>query len=184
MVIDAVTEKLFQKPFDRNGLIAAKGSPIEKVLDRVLRGGFFQRNPPKTAGREEFGREFVAGFLKACRGAKKEDVVATATALTARSIAGAVRMFMLPAGSGGPQFFQEMIVSGGGSKNRTLMKMIGEQLPDLVIKTSDDFGLPSESKEAVAFAVLAYQTWQKLPGNLPAATGAERAAVLGKVSYP
>ena len=185
MVIDAVTEKLFHKSFDRDGRFAAKGRPIDKVLDRVLRGAFFQRNPPKTAGREEFGREFVANFLKLCLGAKnKEDVVATATALTARSIAGAVRMFMLPAGSGGPQFFQEMIVSGGGSKNQTLMKMIAEQLPDLAIKTSDDFGLPSESKEAVAFAVLAYQTWQKLPGNLPAATGAERAAVLGKVSYP
>ena len=83
-----------------------------------------------------------------------------------------------------PQFFSELIVSGGGSKNRTLMGMIAEQLPELAIKTTDDFGLPSESKEAVAFAVLAYQTWQRLPGNLPAATGAERAAVLGKISYP
>jgi anhydro-N-acetylmuramic acid kinase len=93
-------------------------------------------------------------------------------------------MFMLPAGSGGRQFFQEMIVSGGGSKNRALMRMLAHQLPDMAIKTTDDFGLPSSSKEAVAFAVLAYQTWQRLPGNLPAATGAERAAVLGKISYP
>ncbi|HEY5163245.1 MAG TPA: anhydro-N-acetylmuramic acid kinase [Terriglobales bacterium] len=184
MVIDAVTEKLFGKPFDRDGRLAAKGKPIENVLDRLLRGAFFRRHPPKTAGREEFGREYVASFLKMCRGAKKEDVVATATALTARSIAGSVRMFMVPPGSGVPQFFHEFIASGGGSKNRTLMKMIGEQLPELSIKTSDDFGLPSESKEAVAFAVLAYQTWQRLPGNLPAATGAERAAVLGKISYP
>lgn len=184
MIIDAVTEKLFGKPFDRDGRFAAKGTPIQKVLERLLRGKFFQRRPPKTAGREEFGREYVTAFLKLCRGAAKEDIVATATALTARSIAGAVRMFLLPPGSGSPQFFQELIVSGGGSKNRTLMKMIGEQLPELTIRTTDDFGLPSESKEAVAFAVLAYQTWQRLPGNLPAATGAERAAVLGKVSYP
>ena len=184
MVIDAIMEKLFGKPFDRDGSFAARGKPIEPVLDRLLRGAYFRRHAPNTAGREEFGREYVASFLKVCRGAKKEDVVATATALTARSIAGAVRMFILPPGSGMPQFFQEFIASGGGSKNRTLMRMIGEQLPGLAIKTTDDFGLPSESKEAVAFAVLAYQTWQRLPGNLPAATGAERAAVLGKISYP
>ena len=182
MVIDAVTDKLYGKPFDRDGRIAATGTPIEAVLDRLLRGAFFRRNPPKTAGREEFGREYVAAFLKMCRGARKHDVVATATALTARSIAGAARMFMAPAGM--PQFFSELIVSGGGSNNRTLMKVLAEQLPELTIKTTDDFGLPSESKEAVAFAVLAYQTWQRLPGNLPAATGAERAAVLGKISYP
>lgn len=182
MVIDAVTEKLFGKPFDRDGRIAASGTPIAAVLQRLLGGAFFRRNPPKTAGREEFGREYVTAFLKMCRSAKKQDVVATATALTARSIAGAARMFMAPAGT--PQFFSEMIVSGGGSKNGALMKMLAEQLPELSIKTTDDFGLPSESKEAVAFAVLAYQTWQRLPGNLPAATGAERAAVLGKISYP
>ena len=184
MVIDAVTEKLFGKAFDRDGRFAARGKAIEKVLARLLQAPFFRRMPPKTAGREEFGREFVAGFLKLCRGAKKEDVVATATALTVRSIASAVRMFLVPKGSGAAQFFQELIVSGGGSKNSTLMKSIAAELPELKVKTSDDFGLPSESKEAVAFAVLAYQTWNRLPSNIPAATGAERAAVLGKVSYP
>lgn len=183
MVIDAVTAKLFGEPFDRDGRIAARGKPIAAVLERLLRAPFFRRMPPKTAGREEFGREYVSKLLAMCRSAKKEDVVATATALTADSIAAAVGMFV-PAATGPQQFFHELIVSGGGSKNRTLMKMIGERLPQLTIRTSDDFGLPSESKEAVAFAVLAYQTWQRLPGNLPAATGAERAAVLGKISYP
>ena len=182
MVIDAVTEELFGKPFDRDGRIAGRGKPIPVVLDRILRAAYFRRMPPKTAGREEFGREFVARFLAQCRGAKNEDIVATATALTAHSIAAAVGMFVSPAGA--TQFFHELIVSGGGSKNRTLMKALASQLPQLTVQTSDDFGLPSESKEAVAFAVLAYQTWQRLPGNLPAATGAERAAVLGKVSYP
>jgi anhydro-N-acetylmuramic acid kinase len=184
MVIDAVVKELLGKAFDRDGRVAARGKPIEPVLERLLRGAFFHRNPPKTAGREEFGREYVANFLKMCRGARKEDVVATATALTSRSIAGAVRMCMVPLGRVVRQFFAELIASGGGSKNRTLMKLFGEQVPDLTIKTTDDFGLPSESKEAVAFAVLAYQTWHRLPGNLPAATGAERAVVLGKISYP
>lgn len=183
MVIDAVTAKLFGEPFDRDGRIARQGRPIAAVLDRLLRAPFFRRMPPKTAGREEFGREYAAKLLAMCRSAKKEDVVATATALTAGSIAAAVGMFV-PAATGPQRFFHELIVSGGGSKNPTLMKMIGERLPQLTIRTSDDFGLPSESKEAVAFAVLAYQTWQRLPGNLPAATGAERAAVLGKISYP
>ena len=183
MVMDAVTERLFGRPFDRDGRIAARGRVLDKLLAQLLRTPFFRRQPPKTAGREEFGRQFVADFLRRCRGAPKEDVVATATALTAHSIAGAVRMFLMP-GEAARQFFQELIVSGGGAKNRTLMKMLGEQLPGLPLRTSDDFGLPSEAKEAVAFAILAYQTWQRLPSNIPAATGAERAAVLGKISYP
>ncbi|MGH9523295.1 MAG: anhydro-N-acetylmuramic acid kinase [Terriglobales bacterium] len=183
MVIDAVTAKLFGDPFDRDGRMAARGKPLTAILERLLRAPFFRRMPPKTAGREEFGREYVAKLLTMCRGAKKEDVVATATALTADSIAAAVGMFV-PASAGPQKFFHELIVSGGGSKNRTLLNMIGERLPQLNLRTSDDFGLPSESKEAVAFAVLAYQTWQRLPGNIPAATGAERGAVLGKISYP
>ncbi len=192
MVIDAVTERLFGKPFDRDGRIAGRGRPLEALLTQLLRAPFFRRQPPKTAGREQFGRHFVSDFLRRCRGARKEDVVATATALTARSIAGAAKMFLLPptqtsktGSSGAPrQFFHEFIVSGGGAKNRTLMNMLREQLPALPVRPSDEFGLPTEAKEAVAFAILAYQTWQRLPSNIPAATGAERAAVLGKISYP
>ena len=183
MVIDAVTERLFEQPFDRNGRLAARGQVLEKIVTRELRGSFFQRRPPKTAGREEFGREFTAEFLRRCGRARPEDIVATATSLTARSIAGSVRMFLAPP-SGGKQFFHELIVSGGGAKNRTLMRMLRELLPELTQRTSDDFGLPAAAKEAVAFAALAYQTWYRLPSNIPSATGAERGAVLGKVSYP
>jgi anhydro-N-acetylmuramic acid kinase len=156
---------------------------LDTVLSQVLRQPFFRRPPPKTAGREEFGREFVAAFLRRCRGASKEDILATATALTARSIAGAVRMFLVP-GVDAQQFFQELIVSGGGARNRTLLDMLRRDLPVLKLRTSDQLGLPAEAKEAVAFAILAYQTWHRLPSNIPAATGAERGAVLGKVSYP
>ncbi len=186
MVIDAVTERLFGKPFDKDGRIAARGQALEPVLARLLRAPFFRRTPPKTAGREEFGREYVREFVRMCGRANGEDVVATATALTARSIGGAATMFLLPRNGKAPvrQFFHEMIVSGGGSRNRTLLRLIAEQLPGVELRTSDDLGLPSEAKEAVAFAVLAYQTWQRLPANIPAATGAERPAVLGKISYP
>ena len=183
MVIDAVCARLFRKPFDRDGRIAARGTILEKIVARELRGAFFHRRPPKTAGREEFGREFVESFLHRCGRARPEDVVATATALTARSIAAAMQTFLAPVNSR-KQFFHELIVSGGGAKNRTILRWLRALLPELTVRTSDEFGLPAEAKEAVAFAVLAYQTWHRQPSNIPSATGAQRAAVLGKVSYP
>jgi anhydro-N-acetylmuramic acid kinase len=184
MVIDAVTESLFERAFDRNGRIAARGEPIERVLQQILRNPFFRHRPPKTAGREQFGREFVREFLRLCRRADESDIVATATALTARSIGIAVRKFVLPLVEP-PLRFREFVVSGGGTNNLTLMRMIREELAPLKmrVRTSDDFGLPSQAKEAVAFAMLAYQTWRHLPSNIPSATGAGRPAILGKVSY-
>jgi anhydro-N-acetylmuramic acid kinase len=183
MVIDGVMERLFHRPFDENGRMAAKGKPNETVLQKVLRGSFFRTKPPKTAGREEFGREFVDRFLSMCDKASKVDVVATATALTAESIAGAIRDF-LPGAFGDEPAYQDMIISGGGSYNETLVRMIREQLPQLEIKSTDAFGIPVQAKEAVAFAVLAYQTWNKLPSSIPSATGADYPSMLGKISYP
>ncbi|MFZ0914388.1 MAG: anhydro-N-acetylmuramic acid kinase [Candidatus Korobacteraceae bacterium] len=184
MVIDAVTEHLFERPFDRNGRIAARGEPIERVLRQLLLNPFFRQKPPKTAGREQFGREFARELLRLCRRADEHDIVATATALTARSIGVAVRKFVLPLVEP-PVRFREFVVSGGGTNNLSLMRMIREELAPLKmrVRTSDDFGLPSQAKEAVAFAMLAYQTWRHLPSNIPSATGAERPAILGKVSY-
>jgi len=192
MVMDAVTERLFDMPFDRNGRLAARGEPIENIIRQLLRRAFFHQEPPKTAGREQFGREFAAAFLQMCGRADKNNILTTATALTARSIGLAVRNLVLPAdaknvspSSRWPSRYREMIVSGGGSKNVMLMRMIREELTPLKIRvrTSDDFGLPSEAKEAVAFALLAYQTWRKLPSNVASATGAKQSVVLGKVSY-
>ena len=184
MVIDAVTEHLFGRPYDRNGRLAARGEPIERVLQQLLRHPFFRQKPPKTAGREQFGREFAREFLRLCRRADENDIVATATALTARSIGIAVRKFVLPLVEP-PLRFREFVISGGGTKNTTLMRMIREELAPLKmrVRTSDDFGMPAEAKEAAAFALLAYQTWRRLPSNVPSATGAERPAILGKVSY-
>lgn len=184
MVVDAVTEHLFGKPFDRNGRLAARGEPIDRVLRELLRNMYFRQKPPKTAGREQFGREFVRELLRLCRRADDNDVVATATALTARSIGIAVRKFVLPLVEP-PARFREFVVSGGGTKNATLMAMIREELAPLKmrVRTTDDLGMPSEAKEAAAFALLAYQTWRRLPSNVPSATGAERPAILGKVSY-
>ncbi len=183
MVIDAVTDQLFGKPFDRDGKIAASGRVLSPVIDRLLRKDFFLRRPPKTAGREEFGREFVREFLRECGRARKQDVAATATQLTAQSIADAIFRFVYD-----PEpkaTFSELIVSGGGARNRTLMKMLSACMTPgrIRVVSSDELGLPSDAKEAVAFAVLAYETWNRRASNVPSATGAKRPAVLGKISY-
>ena len=187
MVIDAVAQALFHLPFDRGGKLAATGKPIESALKASLRNPFFHQQPPKTAGREQFGREFVARFLRLCGRNDEHDVIATATALTARSIGDAIRRFVLPLrGSQSSQSgFRELIASGGGTKNATLMRMIAEDITELKMKvrTSDELGLHSQAKEAVAFALLAYQTWHRQPSNVPSATGATRPAILGKISY-
>jgi anhydro-N-acetylmuramic acid kinase len=180
MVIDAVTERLFHQPYDRDGHIAAGGTVLDRVLAEVLRAPFFRRKPPKTAGREEFGREFAREFIHRCGHAKAADIVATATALTAKSIANAIERFVLR-----EQNYREFVISGGGMRNATLMAMLANELQPLglQIRSSDEFGLPSEAKEAAAFALLAYQTWNRQPSNVPSATGAKRPAILGKISY-
>jgi anhydro-N-acetylmuramic acid kinase len=148
---------------------------------RLLRAPFFRQRPPRTAGREEFGREYVSRFLRLCRRKNRHDTVATATALTARSVAQAVQSFVLRK----QKNYRQMIVSGGGAKNPTLMAMLRNELMPLNInvRVSDEFGVPTEAKEALAFAVLAYETWNHRPSNVPSATGAKRRAILGKISY-
>jgi anhydro-N-acetylmuramic acid kinase len=199
MVIDALAEQLFGLPCDRDGLIASSGRVIEPALERFLNDGFFREPPPKTAGREQFGREFAREFLHACRplgaakargkvsapsapgAVEKRDVIATATALTSRSVSLAIEHFVLRKGN-----FSELIISGGGARNPTLVAWLKKEVRrmGLNLRSSDEFGIPSSAKEAVAFAVMAYETWNRRPSNVPSATGAERAVVLGKVSYP
>jgi anhydro-N-acetylmuramic acid kinase len=184
MVIDAVMEELFGQRYDRNGKVAASGRVLNGVVAQLLRADFFRQKPPRTAGREEFGREYVSRFLELCHGASKPDVVATATALTARSIADAIGRFVEPRfGIRGRN--RDMVVSGGGAKNPTLMAGLRDKIVSLGIELrySHEFGLPTEAKEAVAFALLAHETWHRRPANVPSATGAKRAAILGKISY-
>ncbi|MGB9237088.1 MAG: anhydro-N-acetylmuramic acid kinase [Terriglobales bacterium] len=181
MVIDAVVQELFGRSYDRDGKIAASGEPRQDVIERLMRAPFFRQRPPRTAGREEFGREYVSRFLQMTRGRNKADIVATATALTARSVADAIQHFVLRKRKN----YRDLIVSGGGANNPTLLAMLRRELMPLQIslRLSDEFGIPAEAKEAVAFAVLAYETWHRRPSNIPAATGARRSAILGKISY-
>jgi anhydro-N-acetylmuramic acid kinase len=183
MVMDALTEQLFAKRFDRNGSIAKRGRVLTGVVETLLRDGYFSEPPPKSAGREEFGKEFAARLLDLCRreSEKPEDAVATATALTAETIAVSYRRFVQPfAGAAKVDY----ILSGGGAHNATLVAMLRERLEPAGCKVLliDDAGLPSQAKEAVAFALLAWQTWHGLPSNVPSATGAHRPAILGAIS--
>ena len=184
MVIDALAQRLFNRSFDRNGTIAAHGTVIERVLAFALRNPYFKQRPPRTAGREQFGREYAAEFLAACQRyrATPEDTLATATALTAETIARSFKAFVHPAMKG---HAIDYIVSGGGARNATLMAMLARRLAPLgcELAASEEFSLPAEAKEAAAFALLAWQTWHHLPGNIPKATGAARPVILGQVTY-
>jgi anhydro-N-acetylmuramic acid kinase len=184
MVIDTLTQELFGKKFDRNGALAARGTVLARVLAAELRNRHFKLPPPKSAGREEFGAAYAARFLTACRRASKrpEDALATATALTAETIAQSYKRFIVPLMRGGTV---DYVVSGGGARNATLMAMLNARLEPLgcELAASGDFGMPVEAKEAAAFALLAWYTWHRLPANVPAATGAKRAVILGQVTY-
>jgi anhydro-N-acetylmuramic acid kinase len=184
MVIDALVQQQFGKPFDRNGAIAKGGTVLANVLDAAMRNSYFRLQPPRTAGREQFGSEYATKFLAACRQQSRNpvDAIATATALTAATIAQSYERYALPQMKGRAV---DYIVSGGGAKNSTLMKMLVARLEPLGCKvaSSENFGLPAEAKEAAAFALLAWQTWHHLPGNLPSATGARRPMILGQVTY-
>ena len=184
MVMDGLAQKLFHKSYDRNGAIAAKGRVLDSVVERSMRDPYFALKPPKSAGREEFGREYAGAFLAACRreSSTPEDVLATATALTAESIVRSFERFVLSGMQGKPI---DYIVSGGGARNHKLMLMLANRLEPLgcTVTTIEEFGLPAAAKEAAAFALMAWMTWHQLPGNVPAATGATRPAILGQITY-
>jgi len=185
MVIDALAQELYGKRFDRNGWYAAQGKVLTKVLAAALRDPYFQQKPPRSAGREQYGREYAARFLSNClrHSKRREDALATATALTAETIVQSYKTFAHRGMRGNPV---DYIVSGGGARNATLMAMLAERLEALgcELAASEEFGLPVEAKEAAAFALLAWQTWHNLPGNVPRATGAARTAILGQITRP
>ncbi len=163
--------------FDRDGALAAQGRVDDTLLAECMAEPYLRLPPPKTTGRELFGVQFGAHAWERAQtiGLADLDIVATLTAFTARSIVRAYRDFL----SAMPD---EIIVSGGGAHNMTLMAMLRAELPSARVLASDDLGLPADAKEAVAFAILAYETWHGRPGNLPSATGAHRAVVLGSIT--
>jgi anhydro-N-acetylmuramic acid kinase len=163
--------------FDRDGLLAARGCVDEALLAELLAHPYLAQPPPKTTGREQFGAAFGAEVWARARERRLrgEDVVATLTAFTAASIADAQRCFL-------PHMPDEVILGGGGASNPTLVAMLRERLASAAVTSHEAVGLSSDAKEAIAFAVLAYETIHGRPGNLPRCTGAARRVVLGKIT--
>jgi len=179
-VIDAVTRLLNPSmTFDTDGALAAAGTPVDSVVDRLLAHPYFSTEPPKSTGRELFDRAYAESLAADCRSAKPgatpEDIVATATALTARSIADSYRRFL-------PEPITEVLVSGGGAKNPTLVRMIEHALAPLSVRPFADRYFDGEAKEAVAFALLAHLHLESRAGNVPRATGARGPRLLGKLT--
>ncbi|HEX3376022.1 MAG TPA: anhydro-N-acetylmuramic acid kinase, partial [Candidatus Acidoferrales bacterium] len=182
MVIDALVRRFTEgkQTFDRNAEMAAKGSLLPKLLQTMLREKYFSRRPPKTSGREQYGEGYVSQLLshEEARSAKPEDLVRTATILTALSIIDAFHRFIIPKAK-----IDELIVSGGGAYNPLLMAQLQSGLSGIRVREAGDLGVSGDAKEAFAFAVLACETLRKQPANVPGATGAKKAVVLGKVCY-
>jgi len=178
MVVDALVTGYTggKRKFDRGGEIAARGEVNESLLKLLLRDRFFRQKPPKTAGREQFGAEYVERLRAS--GLSPVDLIATATALTAAAVALGLERHVLPRIK-----VDELIVSGGGVHNQRMMDHLAGYLPGVSLRNSGEFGVDVDAKEAIAFAILAYETWHKRPSNLPSATGARHSVVLGKISY-
>jgi len=167
--------------YDRHGKIAFSGMVLTDLLEELLRHPFILKKPPKSTGREEFGLHQVEELKARMRKGrlKFNDVVATATALTVESINLNYLRFIKDRYK-----VDRVVVTGGGVKNRFIMKLLREKFYPIHVYTFEDFGLNSDSTEAVAFALLAYETFYRRPGNIPSATGANKRVILGKIIYP
>lgn len=180
MVIDAVTEAVTggRLRVDKDGRMAARGRVEGGLLRDLMRHPFLRLPLPKSTGREDFGRAFVARFLARARhkGLTPADMVATATAFTAHSVARAYRDFLLPLGS-----IEEVYFCGGGCRNPTLLAMLHAELGFARAGVTDEIDVSADALEAIAFAVLAVEAVRGRPANLPSVTGADRRMVLGKI---
>lgn len=183
MIIDALASHFSRDRlrFDRNAELARRGHLDGALLRRLLAHPFFRKSPPKSAGREEFGAEYAVRLIALAkrRRVSPPDLIHTATAFTAATIAQACEKFVLRR----TRNVREMVVAGGGAHNPLLIAYLAALLPSLKLVPTDAFGVPADAKEAFAFAVLAYMTFHQRANNLPSATGARHPAVLGKICH-
>lgn len=177
MIVDALVSRLTKgkQRYDRGGAIAAKGRIDRPLLTKLLRDPYYRKKPPKSAGREQYGVEFIDSLL--ATGLPLADLIATATTFTASTVAMAVKPYATT-GS------WDLIASGGGVHNATLMAQITSLLPKVTIARTSEFGIDVDAKEAIAFALMAHETYHRRPSNIPSATGASHSAILGKLSVP
>jgi anhydro-N-acetylmuramic acid kinase len=176
MLIDAFVRERTRgvQRFDRDGALAARGSVNAALLDAMLAHAYFKQKPPKSTGRERFGAQFLAKYEGLLDPLSTEDGAAALTELTAASIADAVRAHA-------PETTRA-IVSGGGARNPTLLARLAARLAPVRVETSDAMGIDADAKEAIAFAILGYETLRGRPANVPRVTGAARAVVLGSIA--
>ncbi|MCC6862583.1 MAG: anhydro-N-acetylmuramic acid kinase [Bryobacterales bacterium] len=177
MVIDGLVAGYTRgrQQYDRGGRIASQGRVNGALIRQLMRNRYYRMPPPKSAGREQYGAEFVERMKRS--GLRWPDLIATATVFTAVTIAAGIEKFVKPR-----MRVDELIVSGGGAHNPRILAHLAGLLPGVAVARTSDFGIDVDAKEALAFAVLAYQTWRRRPGNLPGATGARRPVVLGKIT--
>ena len=180
VMIDHAARKLFGRPYDANGDIAARGTVDQDMLARLQQHPYFKRHPPRSAWRLDFGADYADRALADASGLAPEDVLATVTAFTAWGIDRSIRDHVSRLGE-----MSTLIASGGGVRNATLLKMLRDRLPGILrLTTSDEFGLPPQYKEAIKFGVLAFAHQHKLANNIPAASGASAFAILGRAVQP
>ena len=176
IMIDYCVQKFFGQKFDKDGEIASRGKICESWLDCLLQDEYYYLNPPKTTGREYFSNQYIENILRTAP-EDKADIIATLTALTARTIAQAYERFI-------PFRYDTVIIGGGGAYNKTMMKFLRGYLPKYVqLKTHEDYGISNNFKEVMAFVLLGYCNYYNIPNNLPSCTGAQKRTVLGKVTY-
>lgn len=181
MIIDSLIQLMTQgkQRYDKNGETALKGKVDGYILSELLEHPYLKIEPPKSTGREEFGMAYAQHIYQwgIGRSVRPTDILRTATAFTAITLADAYKRFLAPKGK-----IDEIIVSGGGALNAVLMERVQKEFAGLPIARSDDFGIPMKAKEAVAFAVLARETVRGRPSNLPSATGAHGPRILGQIT--
>jgi anhydro-N-acetylmuramic acid kinase len=182
MVIDALVKRFTRgrQSFDRNARIAQSGRCLPRLINELMRDPHLRRAPPKTAGREQYGHVFVEDLIKQGRAerANPEDLVRTATLFTSLSVIDALHRWVLP-----NAHIRQLIVSGGGIHNPFIMAQLAAALRELDVIPSSRLGVPEDAKEALAFAILAHETFHHRTSNLPSATGARGPAILGKICY-
>ena len=176
MVIDAMMMKLYKKPYDAGGRVAARGKIIPGLLLQLMSHPYFKQRPPKSTGREMFGKMFLLTILRSAKRHRRQNLIATVTELTPFSIFDQYNRFIAER-----MRADEVLVSGGGAHNRVVMEALQDYFYPAQVKTTESIGFSSDAKEAICFAVLANETIAEHPSNVPRVTGARQPVILGKI---
>jgi len=179
MVVDQLMHEFYGKPYDDHGRTARRGMVSIDLFHKLARHPYLKAGPPKSTGREEFGRDFVESILHHAKGYDREDIIATASQFTAYAVYDAYKRFVARR-----MCVQELIVSGGGARNRFFLDELRRYFPWACIRLAEEFGMSSDAKEAICFAILAHQTMCGIPANIPSVTGARTRVTLGKICKP